>query len=74
MAADDNHRKNFIDTLINLYIDGNIFKDIGSDGAGKGIFNGISIDWEFPAVPSMFNFYSKNDGTYMKNLFMDLKN
>lgn len=72
MAAVAKHRKNFIDTLINLYLDGNILKDYGGDGAGAGIFNGISIDWEFPGVPNNVNVISPNDGIYMKDLFKDL--
>lgn len=73
MARDEKHRKNFIDTFINFYIEGNLFERNGGDGAGAGVYNGISIDWEFPAVPNGWNIFDKLDGTYMMYLFRDLK-
>ena len=59
--------------MINLYLKGNIFEEYGGDYAASNVFNGISIDWEFPTVPSLLNQYDKNDGIYMMNLFKDIK-
>lgn len=47
--------------------------ELGGDGLLAGVFNGISIDWEFPCTPSLENTYHKEDGVRMKNLFMEFK-
>jgi chitinase len=43
-------RQKFVTSCINLFIKGNlpVSGTAGGVGAGKGVFDGIDIDWEFP--------------------------
>ena len=45
-------RKQLVSSCLNIYIKGNLpaYSGRGGDGVLAGVFDGIDIDWEFPAV------------------------
>lgn len=50
-AATDTGRQAFVSSCINLFIDGNLAPGISA----AGVFDGIDIDWEFPAASDTTN-------------------
>ncbi len=66
-AATAASRTKFINSCINMYIQGNLPKGINGNASGgarsaAGIFDGIDVDWRTPASPGhVGNFYGGQD-------------
>ncbi len=71
-ALTDESRKSFVSSCIELFIKGNLPNQ--AEGIAKGIFDGIEIDWEYPAArghPS--NIYREEDTVNFTALLQEFR-
>jgi chitinase len=81
VAATDASRKKFVSSCVDMFIKGNLPTGISGDasggtGAGAGLFDGIDIDWEYPASAGGHtgNHYSAADTANYTALLAEFRN
>ncbi|KAI9016228.1 chitinase [Hyaloraphidium curvatum] len=69
-------RKNLASSCVDLYLRGNLPELEGAGGAeaGRGVFDGIDIDWEYPGIQGIgYNTLSPDDGNNFSLLLAEVR-
>ncbi len=77
VAATDASRKKFVSSCVDTWLKGNLapYGGAGGPGAAAGLFDGIDLDWEWPAGADGHpgNHWSANDKTNLTALLAEFR-
>lgn len=72
VALTPTSREKFVRSCVDLYLKGNLptFDGAGGNGAAEGVFDGIDIDWEYPASEGLPGNTVRPEDTHNYTLLM----